>query len=317
MIRPEVKQFVEDVILGLNDSPKCINSKYFYDAEGDRLFQQIMDSPEYYLTRCEMEIFTQQSAAIAHAIAAEGDSFDVVELGAGDATKSTYLLKQLASRGYDFTYYPIDISQNVIDLLDAEMHIRIPGMKLHGLQGEYLNMIDEANKASTKRKVILFLGSNIGNFNVEYAHTFLNELHAKMNPGDLLLIGIDLKKNPHLIRAAYNDEAGVTRAFNLNLLRRMNRELDADFNVSSFSHYPTYNPINGACRSYLISLEEQEVHIGDVTIKFEKNEPIYLELSQKYSISETQELARKTGFKTITDFTDSNEWFLNTLWMKP
>lgn len=306
----------DEVVKGLLSSPKCLNSKYFYDAEGDRLFQQIMELPEYYLSRCEMEIFRTQSDALAATLLAAGGEVDIVELGAGDAVKSTHLLKQLAAQQVDFTYYPIDISANVIRLLEEELPQRVPGINIHGLNGEYLEMMEEAQLLSPRRKVYLFLGSNIGNFNKAYALEFLKEIAAQMKPDDLLLIGVDLKKNPRQILDAYNDAAGVTKAFNLNLLKRINRELDGNLNLDQFEHYPTYDPISGACRSYIISLEKQVLEIGGAHIIFEKNEPIYMELSQKYSVAEMDELAAQSGFKPKAWFSDSREWFLDVVWKK-
>jgi len=308
-------QFYTDVVKGLSSSPKFLYAKYFYDAEGDRLFQQIMNSPEYYLTRAEMEIFSRQTKALAEVLTAKGERFDILELGAGDATKSTFLLKYLHEQGFDFTYYPIDISENIIDYLEKEMPRRIPGLEIRGLQGEYGEMIAEANKFSTHKKIVLFLGSTIGNMTVAEASLFLNELYEQMNSEDVLLIGIDLKKDPHKILAAYNDRAGITRAFNLNLLKRINEELEADFDLNNFDHFPTYDPISGSCKSYLVSKVQQQVCIGgrDV-ISFEKNEVIYMELSQKYAVEETNELAKNSGFKPLKLFFDTNDAFLDAIW---
>lgn len=306
----------EEVVKGLLSTPKYLNSKYFYDAEGDKLFQQIMDLPEYYLSRSEMEIFKDQSTAIAKTILSGATEVDIVELGAGDAIKSTHLLKQLSEQQIDFSYYPIDISDNVIQLLEQQIPARVPGIKMHGLNGEYLDMVEYANLLSPHRKVYLFLGSNIGNFRKSFAIEFLKKLQTQMKSGDLLLIGLDLKKNPKQILAAYNDDAGITKAFNLNLLKRIKRELDVDLDLAQFEHYPTYDPISGSCRSYIISLEKQSVLIDNECITFEKNEPIYMELSQKYSVSEIDALAEQTGFKPLEYFFDSNKWFLDVVWEK-
>ncbi len=137
-----------------------------------------------------------------------------------------------------------------------------------------------------------------------------------MQPGDLLFIGFDLKKHPGTILDAYNDRQGITRAFNLNLLTRINRELDADFNTDLFEHYPVYDPSTGACKSYLISLAKQEVHIGDKTITFKENEPVYMEISQKYSLEETDNMAALSGFEPVHVFMDSKKWFADVLWQR-
>lgn len=310
-----MNQFYKDVIEGLSASPKHLKSKYFYDKKGDELFQQIMDCREYYLTDCEMEIFSRQTNGIAQTFLKHYQEFDVIELGAGDAVKSTHLLQQLSYLGKNFTYYPIDISQNVIRLLETEMPLRVPNIKIHGLNGEYFDMLQKANGLSKKNKVVLFLGSNIGNFTVAEAERFLSTVKSCLLPGDLMLIGFDLKKNPKVILDAYNDAAGITKAFNLNLLTRINRELGADFDVTGFDHYPVYDPITGSCKSYLISLKAQKVCIADTeVIVFEENEPIHMELSQKYSIEQTDALAHATGFKPIAHFLDSKNWFLDSVW---
>jgi dimethylhistidine N-methyltransferase len=310
------EQFYIDVVRGLSATPKFLQSKYFYDAAGDRLFQQIMELPEYYLTRCEEEIFVQQTKELAAPLLERFDEFDILELGAGDATKSTHLLRYLGESGKDFTYYPVDISENVIRLLEREMPQRIPNMEVQGLNGDYFDMLAKSYDLSKRSKLVLFLGSNIGNFNGDDAARFLTALNSHLHPGDLVLIGFDLKKNPKDILAAYNDSQGVTKAFNLNLLQRINNELGADFNAAQFDHYPTYNPVSGACKSYLISLEEQEINIGEETFFFYKNEPVWTELSQKYSEQEIDELAVAAGFSPIVKYYDSKQWFVDVLWEK-
>lgn len=309
-------QFYKDVVRGLSSSPKFLQSKYFYDATGDRLFQQIMHLPEYYLTRSEQEIFLMQTKALAAPLLKRFDEFDVIELGAGDATKSTHLLRHLAAQGKAFTYYPVDISENVIRLLEEEMPQRIPQLNVQGLQGDYFEMLQKSYEVSGRRKFVLFLGSNIGNFTPEDAEQFLLALNHHLKPGDLVLIGFDLKKNPKDILAAYNDRLGVTREFNLNLLKRINGDLDGNFDVTKFDHYPTYDPITGACKSYIISLAEQEVCIGEERFFFYRNEPIWTELSQKYSGQEITELAVHTQFKPVANFYDCRHWFLDALWEK-
>jgi len=310
-------QFYNDVIHGLNSTPKHLLSKYFYDAAGDYLFQQIMNLPEYYLTRCEMEIFKQQTKAIADVITGSHKAFDIIELGAGDASKSVHLLKRLKQDGVDFTYYPVDISHNIIHMLHQHIPLFVPGIQVHGLNGDYIEMVHRCYQISQRPKVVLFLGSSIGNFSKREASAFLKALQEQLCPGDMLLIGFDLKKDPFKILAAYNDAAGVTKAFNLNLLRRINNELDADFEVDAFEHYPTYDPVTGSCRSFLISKLAQEVHVGDnAVISFEKDEPVYMELSQKYSVEETTQMGIQSGFEKVACFFDSTYSFLDYVWQK-
>ena len=308
--------FSKDVLDGLRAEHKHLPSKYFYDEAGDKLFQQIMACPEYYPTRCEMEIMQHQSAKMAKLFTGYSPSFDLIELGPGDASKSWFLLRELQKEHASFTYYPIDISSQVIGWLEDKLPVTLPGLRLQGLNGEYMEKMHQVNTFSPNRKIVLFMGANIGNMNIQQATQFCRQLHDQMNPGDLLLIGFDLKKHPRTILDAYNDRQGITRAFNLNLLRRINRELNADFDLDQFEHYPVYDPGNGACKSYLISRIAQEVHIGDKTIQFRENEPIYMEISQKFSIEETELMAMQSGFEPVHTFYDSRRWFADVLWQR-
>jgi dimethylhistidine N-methyltransferase len=309
--------FYNDVINGLRAENKYLPSKYFYDETGDKLFQQIMACPEYYPTRCEMEIMQHQSPRMAQLFSGTDSPFDLVELGPGDATKSLFLLTELQKGGTPFTYYPIDISSNVIGWLENRLPACLPGLRLQGLNGEYLEKMEQVDGQSTNRKIVLFMGANIGNMSMQQATLFCRQLHDRMRPGDLLLIGFDLKKNPGTILDAYNDRQGITRAFNLNLLTRINRELDADFVPEAFSHYPVYDPGTGACKSYLISNKAQRVHIGsDKIIDFREHEAVHMEISQKYAMPEINFMAVQSGFEPLQTFYDSKKWFADVLWQR-
>jgi len=307
--------FYDDVVTGLSAQPKYLNSKYFYDAVGDKLFQDLMNCEEYYPTNCELEIFREKTAEICGAIIGSGDAFDLIELGAGDATKSAYLLSYLLENQAEFTYLPIDISANVISYLNITLPVTLPGINIKGLNGDYFEMLKKAAAASDKRKVLLFLGSNIGNMPHDEAVEFCRSLRTHLSKGDLLLIGFDLKKNPKTVLAAYDDKEGITKRFNLNLLDRINRELKGDFDVSKFEHYPTYDPESGACKSYLVSICDQEVHIGAETIRFLKDEYIFMEISQKFSVDQTEKMAYNAGFMPLQHFFDGKKWFTDAIWM--
>lgn len=311
---PASSAFLTDVLKGLQQEQKSLSSKYFYDEKGDRIFQQIMDMDEYYLTNAEMEILQQQSPKLANLIAVDKQPFDLIELGAGDATKSIHLLKVLLKQQLDFTYLPIDISEHVIDDLEENLPKQLPELKMKGLNGDYFKMLQRAKELSNRRKVVLFMGANIGNMSLDDAKAFCQSLRNELSPNDLLIIGFDLKKNPRQILAAYNDASGITRSFNLNLLHRINRELAGDFDVDAFDHYAFYDPESGACKSYLISLSEQQVNIGDETIQFKKNEPIYMEISQKYDLEDINQLAKNTGFTPVHRFFDHQEYFVDAVW---
>ncbi len=321
---PEVEQktkeiaetaFFKDVIEGLSAQPKYLQSKYFYDQAGDALFQEIMRSPEYYPSYCELEIFAEQTSALAAAIRCGGNNFDLIELGAGDATKTCILLKYMTEQGIKFTYKPIDISENIINYLSATLPLMLPGIQIEGLNGDYMDMLKKAVTDSPKRKVVLFLGSSIGNMNIGDATEFCRRIRRMLSFGDMLLVGTDLGKNPHMILAAYNDRGGLTKKFNLNLLTRINRELGANFDMQQFGHFPTYDPFSGSCKSYLVSLKTQVVQIGTHTLSFLQDEVIDMEISQKYTLEDTRALAYACRFLPVAEFSDKKNWFLDTLWI--
>lgn len=306
--------FRSDVLNGLQSTPKKLSSKYFYDKTGDHLFQKIMAMPTYYLTRCELDIFKNKTDELIELLIPGTESFDLIELGAGDAVKSTYLLEGLMSKGVDFTYMPIDISGNILSILHDKLSNRLPDMKITCLEGDYFEMLQKAAALSNRRKVVLFLGSNIGNMPLEEAEDFCVHLNKSLSSKDRVLVGFDLKKNPHTILNAYNDEEGITAAFNLNLLSRINNELGGNFDLEQFQHYQTYDPISGACRSFLVSLISQQVTIGNTRISFEENELIDMEISQKFSPESIRELGEKSGFSITGEIRDSKKWFVDVIW---
>lgn len=313
-ISQTIQKFRQEVLEDLGNTPKKLSSKYFYDSIGDNLFQQIMAMQTYYLTNCELDIFKNKTADIAHFIKADEEPFDLIELGAGDAMKSSYLLRRLIDQDVNFSYMPIDISGNILSLLKTNLNKSIPNLEITCLKGEYFEMIDQAMALSSRRKVVLFLGSNIGNMELEEAAQFCASLRQKLNVGDYLVIGFDLKKHPQTILNAYDDPSGITAKFNLNLLARINRELEANFDLNLFEHYQTYDPLSGACRSYLISLAAQQVIIDNQHISFVENEPIYMEISQKFSDNDIRQLAHQAGFNPVKELYDSKHWFVDVIW---
>lgn len=306
--------FRNDILSGLRSNPKKLSSKYFYDKNGDRLFQEIMAMPEYYLTPCELDIFKNKTSEIIRLLASQNEPFDLIELGAGDAMKSTFLLEKLVEENKEFSYMPIDISGNILSVLHETLNQKLPQLDIQLLEGDYFEMLKKAEAVSSRRKVVLFLGGNIGNMEPEDALEFCKAIYGSLSTGDMLLVGFDLKKNPRIILDAYNDAAGITAAFNLNLLKRINRELYADFVIDHFEHYQTYNPVDGACRSFLVSLYEQQIMIDGEVIDFEENELIYMEISQKFSHDEVLELAEQSGFKVLGEISDSKNWFIDSVW---
>ena len=306
--------FRSDIVQGLNSNPKKLLSKYFYNKIGDQLFQKIMNMPGYYLTNCELDIFKNKTKELADSILFDDTPFDLIELGAGDAMKSSYLLKYLVDEDIDFTYMPIDISGNILSVLKKNLSDDLPSLKMITLEGEYLNMLDKATLISNRRKVVLFLGGNIGNMDLQESNHFCQELRRKLNPKDLMIIGFDLKKNPHTILSAYNDAEGITASFNLNLLSRINQELEGNFDITKFQHYQMYDPVSGACKSYLVSLSNQQVHIAGNVFNFAENELIDMEISQKFSREDIKKLAKDSGFHLFKEINDSKNWFIDSVW---
>jgi len=308
--------FEQDIHEGLTASFKNISSKYFYDDLGSVIFQDIMKMPEYYPTPCEFEILSLQGEQILGKLDFN-EPFNIIEFGAGDGIKTRQLLKKLMENQVDFTYVPIDISQKAIEELEANMLDYLPGLKIKSLIGNYFSMMEDLF-ALQEPGLFLFLGSNIGNYQDPEANDLLGQFYQHMKTGDKLLIGFDLQKNPAVIRDAYDDSQGITKAFNMNLLQRINKELGGNFKKEFFDFYSHYNPVNGEVRSYLVSLKQQEVYISNLekSYSFRQNELIWTELSKKYTLSEIENLASNNGFELIENFLDCKHYFTDSLWTK-
>ncbi|GAB3815369.1 L-histidine N(alpha)-methyltransferase [Pontibacter rugosus] len=310
----DIAAFAQDVAEGLSRRQKHLPSRYFYDGQGSRLFQQIMDLPEYYLTRSEFEVLTENREAMAQQFSREG-FFHLIDLGAGDALKTKILIQELAKQQQLFDYVPVDISGDAMQQLSDSLRTELPQVNVEAVVGEYFKALEWLQENKSERKVVLFLGSNIGNFETSESIAFLQRVRSFLQPGDRLLMGVDLRKDPETILDAYNDAAGVTAAFNLNLLHRINRELGGDFDVEQFYHYAMYNPGEGVMRSFLVSKIDQDVAIKETgqTFHFDAWEAIHTENSHKYSLSSIQELAGTCGFEVETVFYDGQKKFADVL----
>ncbi|WP_298950137.1 L-histidine N(alpha)-methyltransferase [uncultured Nonlabens sp.] len=307
-------EFEQHVNEGLKAFPKFLSSKYIYDDRGDELFQQIMALPEYYLTNAEYNIVDQYKADLRRLF--ENDKgFDLIELGAGDGKKTKVLLKELHENNTNFTYIPIDISQHAIDDLANSIKENWPDMDVQGEQGTYFNVLKELAKYNQRPKVIIVLGSNIGNLSHDEAINFLKQIQEIMSDEDVLFMGFDQKKNPLTIQNAYADTTGVTQEFNRNLLYRLNKEMQADFKVDQFEHWEAYDPETGTAKSYLLATEACDVHIKklDLKVSFNKWETIHTEISQKYDDLIVEWLANESGLKITQIFEDNKKLFKNYL----
>lgn len=310
--------FAREVDAGLEKRPRELPSKYFYDAAGNRLFQRIMHMPEYYLTDCEYDVFVTHRDEMLSLFAEGAERFRLVEFGAGDGFKTKLLLSHFLQQGATFTYTPIDISGQILEQLGTTLRREMPTLDIQPMACEYFQALERLPRERDIRNVVLFLGSNIGNFSESVAEAFLTTLARCLSPGDLLLIGMDLKKHPEIILRAYDDPQGITREFNLNLLHRMNRELGADFEPRRFTHWPVYDPLSGVARSYLVSLEEQRVCIpaAGKTYHFAPWESIHTENSQKYDLDTIEAMSANSGFEVRRHFLDSRQWFVDSLWKR-
>lgn len=311
-------QFAQDVQQGLASSPKRLSSKYFYDKDGDELFQAIMKMPEYYLTRSEFEILEMNKEPLLNLFLNSRGRFNLIEFGAGDGLKTKILLRHFVKQQADFRYVPVDISGNVLQGLQKGLQEELPALQVEPIEDDYFRALERLTQTADRRNIVLFLGSNIGNFSEQQALRFLTELGNGLNQGDLILVGFDLKKDPELIRSAYNDPAGITRAFNMNLLKRINRELGGRFDLQKFQHYQMYDPVGGEARSYLISRVAQEVHIEvlEQTFHFKAWEPVHVEISRKYESETVEMYASGSGFGLVRHFFDCKHYYVNSLWEK-
>ncbi len=311
-------EFAKDLKEGLLRDQKYLKSKYFYDAEGDKIFIEIMNMPEYYLTRAEYQIFEKRSGDIIDTFKVDRDvTFDLVELGSGDGTKTKMLLKELISQGYNFNYLPIDISNDSLQNLKANLNAEFSDLSVITKQGDYFGVLN-AIKAREAKKVVLFLGSNLGNMHDDEASEFLNKLNSSLNSGDILLMGLDLIKPASVVLPAYDDEKGITARFNLNLLKRINREFNADFDVSNFSHVAEYTESEGIARSFIVSKVPQLVTIKalDMEVEFKENERISMEVSRKYNDKILSNLISKTELDIVEKLMDDKDLFADYILKK-
>lgn len=314
----ETDLITKEVIEGLKAQPKYILSKYLYDDKGSDLFTQIMHIPEYYITDSEHNIFKKYSLQIVNSLMVDSRPVNLIELGAGDGFKTRLLIEAMMKARVDFSYVPIDISEEAITRIQTKFENELPSLEIEGKVKDYEDGLGDLQYDSSSQNVVLFLGSTIGNFDRKDTVNFLRMINQKLKKDDVLVIGFDLVKDPEIILNAYNDKQGITSRFNLNLLERFNRELGADFNISNFRHYPLYDPLTKAAKSFLLSEKAQDVFfeaIGEI-IHFDKWECIFTEISRKFDISTVNQLSKESGFAVYENFTDEANYFVDSLWKK-
>lgn len=305
--------FAQDVRAGLLGHPKSLPCRYFYDAEGSGLFEAICELPEYYLTRAEREILVERSAELAARFPTE---ITLVELGSGSAAKTQILIEALLRRHGALRYVPVDISREMLQESARGLLARYPDLRIVAVAGEYRDGLQHLNSPAGRRTLILWLGSSIGNLERREAGAFLHQVRDAMRPGDRLLVGIDLRKDSDILVPAYDDAAGVTARFNVNLLARINRELGGRFDLTRFRHRALYNEVDGRIEMYLVSTGAQRVAIDglDVEVAFAAGEAIHTENSYKYSLAEIDALADQADLRIEAQWFDAGRRFsLNVL----
>jgi len=301
---PGRERFLAEVLDGLQKPQKELPSKYFYDERGAGLFERICCLEEYYIPVTEASIMQTNIAAIVELI---GSKVLLIEYGCGDCKKIRFLLDYLYE---PVAFVPIDISREQLERTAQELTSDYPTLEVLPVCADYTSRLKVPSpKRSFSRKVVYFPGSTIGNFDPLSANRFLKQIANVLGIGGALLIGVDLKKDVTLLHCAYNDSQGVTAAFNLNLLKRINRELDCDFQIDYFQHYAFYNPKESRIEMHLVSRKEQTVHLGNTAIYFAKDESIWTESSYKYNLDEFQEMATAAGLRVERVWTDAREWF--------
>ena len=310
--RDPLAGLAEDVRKGLGAQPKRFLPKYFYDELGSQLFEAICLLPEYYLTRAENEIFQRYAGEIAAAV---DGNITLVEMGSGSASKTRVIIEALLKRQSSLLFMPVDISASAIESSSRILLQSYPRLTIEAYAADYFAGLAELGKKPRQRTLALFLGSNISNFDLDEALRFLRALRSVLRTGDALLLGADLKKDPAILEAAYNDSLGVTSAFNLNVLARINRELGGSFDLRAFRHHAFYNEAMGRIEIYIESLVDQKVRIDklDLEAEFAAGELIHTENSYKYDIAGIARLAGETGFECSRSWYDSQERFSSNL----
>jgi dimethylhistidine N-methyltransferase len=301
-LHPTQADFKREVLTGLRDRPRRIPPKFFYDQRGSQLFDAITETPEYYVTRSEIEILQTRASEIAQAVGTGGL---LLEPGGGSCAKVRVLLEGLEP----CAYVPMDISRNHLRIAAEQVAADFPWLEVHAAHTDFTRRMEVPPTAPEGPRVAFFPGSSIGNFHPEHAVEFIAAVADLVGPGGHFLVGVDLRKEKALLDAAYNDAQGVTAAFNLNLLERINRELGADFDLQFWSHKAGYNDAEGRVEMHLVSTQKQRVTIAGEDFDFEEGETIHTENSYKYGLDEFVGLARRAGMEPVGVWTDQRGLF--------
>jgi L-histidine Nalpha-methyltransferase len=295
------------IVHGLRQTPKTLPCQYFYDDRGSQLFEQICDLPEYYPTRTEQSILETYAAEIAQLTG----SCELVELGSGSSRKTRLLLEAYSQVNEQLQYCPIDVSAGMLKTTALELLSQYPKLKLCGLAGTYEQALDQLPPAELENRMLIFLGSTIGNLNAAECDRFLRRVQQALQPGEFFLLGVDLQKDPAILEAAYNDAQGVTAAFNLNILNHLNWRFQGDFKLDHFSHQAFYNTVEHQIEMHLRSLETQTVTLEtlDFQTTLQAGETIHTEISRKFHLPTLVKTLEAYAFQPLQVWTDPNSWF--------
>ena len=300
----------EEVLTGLSASPKKLPPKLFYDAQGSSLFERITELPEYYLTRTERAVFEQYADEI---VAQAGSNLTLVELGAGTAIKTRLLVEAVSRKQLRVAFYPVDVSVSAMKQAVSTLNGHIPNLRVHPIIADYSHHVPLHSIPGCK--LVLFIGSSIGNFEIAEAVQFLRRVRSSLRPGEALLLGFDMTKSPDLLRAAYNDAQGVTAQFNKNMLARINRELGGQFDLEGFQHVAFWNSAMSRIEMHLESRLDQKVWIRGLGMAFDfsAGERIHTENSYKYTPASIADMLKQSGFHLERSWTDARQWFSTVL----
>lgn len=297
----------QDVVWGLSQTPKTLPCRYFYDDRGSELFEQICDLPEYYPTRTEQAILETYAEEIAQFTG----SCELVELGSGSSRKTRLLLEAYEQLHHPLLYCPIDVSAGMLKSAALSLLGQYPTLKLCGLAGTYEQALAQLPPLELENRMLIFLGSTIGNLNETDCDRFLSQIQQALQPGEFFLLGVDLQKPIEVIEAAYNDRQGVTAAFNLNLLQHLNDRFDGNFDLNQFAHYAFYNVAQHQIEMHLRSLQAQTVTLKalNLSVSFKANETIHTEISRKFHLPSLVDTLATHAFKPLHIWTDPQGWF--------
>jgi L-histidine Nalpha-methyltransferase len=299
-----------EVFTGLTGEPKTLSPWLFYDEAGSRLFEEITELPEYYVTRTERQILAEHADEIVSA-AAGGRDLAMIELGAGTATKTGLLLNAAVRLQGSVTYYPIDVSQTALDEARSRLEGELPEVNVEPIVADYTEGMRQNSAAHSGRRLVLYIGSSIGNFSPADAVEVLRGVRAQLSSGDCLLLGTDMVKDAQMLHVAYDDAAGVTARFNMNVLTRINRELEGNFDLRLFRHQARWNALESRVEMHLESLQAQKVAIRalDLEVRFLSGETIHTENSYKFTDESVLGLLTRAGFRLRQQWSDANKWF--------